>query len=214
MKKIFLKLVAKRTIYLLIVPILFASCSANQKITYKTENIPALSNTIPIRVNIREFSDVRANSSENLLLFEKGKQTRHNGKSVCINSEKHYNKETVTSQISRQIAEHFEQIKLFQRTTFGHNTRADYYLTGSLSYFYGVQGFSTSASVGSQFGLIGALATSGAKTPADIIIEIKDLALYDRNGNLVQEFGTFRREYSGDMRADAYCLVYLLEYEF
>jgi hypothetical protein len=96
-------------------------------------------------------------------------------------------------------------IKLFQRTTFAEDIQTDYYITGSLSYFYGLQEFSTAAAVGSQFGLIGALATSGVKTPADIIIEIKDIALYDKNGNLVQEFGTYRKEYSEELRADAYC---------
>jgi|GEM_PF-1462485 len=189
----------------LIIPILFMSCSVSQKIVYKTDNLPAVASTIPITVSIKELSDERQSNSENLLLFENGRQTRHNKKTVCINSERHYQKESVTLQISRQIAEHFDKVRLFQRTIFGNDTQTDYYLTGSLSYFYGVQVFSTTAAVGSQFGLIGALATSGEKTPADIIIEIKNIALHDKNGNLVQEFGTFRQEYSAEMYADGYC---------
>ena len=205
MKKMNLKLFGIKKVFFLCIPILFMSCSVNQKIVYKTDNIPALSNTIPITVSIKELSDDRKSNSENLLLFENGRQTRHDKKNVCINSESHYKKETVTLQISRQIAEHFDKIKLFQRTAFADNSQTDYYITGSLSYFYGVQGFSTAAAVGSQFGLIGALATSGVKTPAEIIIEIKDIALYDNNGNLVQEFGTYRKEYSEELHADAYC---------
>jgi len=205
MKKIYLKPFNVKKFFFLLVPMFFISCSMNQKIVYKTDNIPALSNSIPITVSIKEFSDERKNNSENLLFFDNGKQTKHDKKTVCINSERHYKKETVTLQISRQIAEHFDRIKLFQQTTFVDNSQTDYYLTGSLSYFYGVQGFSTAAAVGSQFGLIGALATSGAKTPAEIIIEIKDIALYDKNGNLVQDFGTYRKNYSEELHADAYC---------
>jgi len=181
------------------------TCCVNQKITYKTDYIPALSTTIPITVSIKELSDERKSNSKNSLLFENDRQTRHNKKSVCINSEIYYRKETVTFQISRQIAEHFDKMKLFQRTTFADDSQTDYYITGSLSYFYGMQDFSTAAAVGSQFGLIGALATSGITTPAEIIIEIKDITLYDKNGNLVQEFGTYRKRYSEELHADAYC---------
>jgi hypothetical protein len=205
MKKPYFKPLSIKKFFFLFIPVFFMCCSANQKIAYKTDNIPALSNSIPITVSIKEFSDERKNNSENLLLFENGRQTKHDKKTVCINSEKHYKKETVTLQISRQIAEHFDKIKLFRQTTFADNSQTDYYLTGSLSYFYGVQNFSTSAAVGSHFGLIGALATSGAKTPAEITIEVKDIALYDKNGNLVQDFGTYRKDYSEELHADAYC---------
>ena len=194
-----------KKIYLLIIPIIFVSCAANQKIAYKTDNIPVFFNSIPITVSIKELSDKRQNSSENLLLFDKSRQIRHNQELVCINAEKHYKKESVTFQISRQIAEHFDKIKLFYQTTFANDTQTDYYLTGSLSYLYGIQEFSTATAVGSQFGLIGALATMGTTTPANIIIEIEDIALYDKNGNLIQEFGTYRREYSEELYADAYC---------
>ena len=205
MKKIFLKSVKIKPVYLLIVPILFMSCSVSQKIAYRTDNIPAFSSSIPITVSIRELSDKRISNYDNLLLFEKGREIRYNRKRVCINSEKHYKKEPVTFQISRQMAEHFDKVKLFRRTTFFDNARTDYYITGSLSYFYGMQDFSTAVAVGSQFGIIGALATSGTKTPADIIIEIKDLALYNKNGRLVQKFGTYRREYFEELYVDAAC---------
>ena len=205
MKKIYLKPFNVKKFFFLLVPMFFISCSMNQKIVYKTDNIPALSNSIPITVSVKEFSDERKNNSINLLFFENGRKTKYDEKTVCINSEQHYKKETVTLQISRQIAEHFDKIKLFQQTTFADDNQTDYYLTGSLSYFYGIQDFSTTVAVGSQFGLIGALATSGIKTPAEIIIEVKDIALYDKNGNLVQDFGTYRKDYSEELRADAYC---------
>lgn len=205
MKKMYLKFGGKKSFFLFI-PLFVISCSINQKIVYRTDNLPLLSSTIPITVSIKELSDERNISSKNLLLFENSRQTWVDKKTVCINSEKHYTKEAVTLQISRQIAEHFDKIKLFQQTTFaGDSIKADYYITGSLSYFYGLQDFSTAAAIGAQFGLIGALATSGATTPAEIIIEIKNIALYDNNGNLIQDFGTYRKEYSEELSADAYC---------
>ena len=205
MKKIFLKPMEVKSVYLLIVPILFMSCSVNQKIAYRTDNLLIFSNSIPITVSIKELSDKRRSYSDNLLLFNNGKEIRYERKRVCINSEKHYNKETVTWQISRQMAEHFDKVKLFRRTTFANENQTNYYITGSLSYFYGMQDFSTAVAVGSQFGLIGALATSGTKTPADIVIEIKDLALYDKKGRLVQNFGTYRQEYFEELYVDAAC---------
>lgn len=190
---------------LLILPIFLFGCNTNLKIAYNIDNLPSSHNSIPITVNIKELIDDRQSYPGNMLLFKNSKETRFNRGHFCINSEKHYKEESVALQISRQIAEHFDKIKLFQRTTFGSETDTDYYLSGTLSYFYGLQEFSFASNVGMAFGLIGALATSGAKTPGNIVIEIKDINLYDKKGNLIQEFGVYRKDYSEDMIADANC---------
>ena len=72
--------------------------------------------------------------------------------------------------------------------------------------FYGIQKFSTSAAVGVHFGLIGALATAGAKTPGTIIIELSDIKVFDKQNNLIASVGDFRKEYEGEFPADANCL--------
>jgi len=194
-----------KKIYLLIIPIILISCNTSRKIAYQTDGISAVSNTIPISVCIKELEDIRQLDSANLLLFEKERQIRHEKKSICINSEKHYKKETVALQITQQITNHFNQIKLFDEVIFNDESQADYYITGKLSHFYGMQNFSMKALVGSQFGLVGALMTSGVKTPAEIVIEIKDIALYDKGGNLVKEIGDYRKEYSEELHADGHC---------
>src|SRR3546814_21097943 len=61
--------------------------------------------------------------------------------------------------ITRLIAEHFNRVRLFDLTFYNQNLPGGYYLTGNLNRFYAEQKFSTGALVGSQFGLIGALAT-------------------------------------------------------
>ena len=69
--------------------------------------------------------------------------------------------EKVSTQISRQLANHFNKVGLFQESTFNSAASTNYYLTGNLTKFYGAQKHSTAAAVGSQFGLIGAAATTG-----------------------------------------------------
>jgi len=194
-----------KKLYILIIPIIFASCTANQKIAYKTNDIQAAPRSIPISVCIKELSDIRQDGSENSLLFEENRVYKGALQKLCINSEKHYKNETVTLQVSRQIAEHFQKANLFNKTTFEDDSQIDYYITGKLSYFYGVQDFSNAAATGRAFGLIGALATMNTKSNAEIIIEIKDIALYDKDGVLVKEIGDFRKDYSGELRVDADC---------
>jgi hypothetical protein len=78
-------------------------------------------------------------------------------------------------------------------------------LTGKINSLYGEQGFSTAAAVGAQFGLLGALATAGAKTKGKILIDISDIKLFKKDGTLVKDLGSFYKEYNEDFSADAYC---------
>ena len=88
---------------------------------------------------------------------------------------------------------------------YNQSQQSNYYLTGTLNSFYCEQEFSTGAAIGASFGLIGALATAGIKTPGKIIIDISDLKLYKKDGNLVKDFGNFYKEYKDDFKADANC---------
>ena len=88
---------------------------------------------------------------------------------------------------------------------YNESQYSDYYLTGTLNSFYAEQEFSAGAAVGASFGLLGAIATAGIKTPGKIIIDISDLKLYKKDGTLVKDFGNFYKEYEGDFKADASC---------
>jgi len=192
--------------FLLLLPLLLISCTVSQKVIYKTDDISAsqISKTIPIKVEIRVLNDNRANIKENGILFTNSRQTKLEGKLYFINSEKNYLKDSVASQITRIMVEHFNKAKLFEITSFGSSNYYDYYITGTLNSFYGEQQYSSTAAVGSQFGLIGALATANAKSPGKILIDISDLKLFKKDGTLVKDFGSFYKEYKDDFNVDAY----------
>jgi len=191
----------------LFIPFILFGCTVTQRISYKVDKLPATtqSNTIPILVDVRILNDNRAQEEENAVLFTEAHSTKINGKTMCINSEKHYKKDSVSAQMTRIMVDHFNRAKLFKLSFCNDSSVSGYYLTGSINYFYGEQGYSTAAAVGAQFGLIGALATKGAKTPGKIIIDISDIKLFKKDGTLVKDLGDFYKEYKEDLSADAYC---------
>jgi hypothetical protein len=183
------------------------SCTISQKIVYKTNDLAVTEpvKTIAAKVEVRILEDNRANIEENSVLFNNPRQIKSDKKTICINSEKHYAKDTVVTQITRLMVEHFNQARLFEKAYYNKNNESGYYLTGTLNSFYGEQKFSTGAAVGAQFGLIGALATSGIKTPGKITIDISDIKLFKKDGTLVKDFGSFYKEYDDEFKADAAC---------
>lgn len=192
---------------LLLLPFLLLGCTVSQKITYPTNNLttsPTIQ-TIPAMVEVRIFKDNRTNVVENDILFNNSRQVKLNGTQTCINSEKHYKKDTVVTQITKVLVEHFNKVRLFDMAFYNHSEHSNYYLTGKLNSFYSEQKFSMGAAMGAQFGLIGAIATAGIKTPGTIIIDISDLKLYEMNGTLIKDFGSFYKEYNDDFKADANC---------
>jgi hypothetical protein len=193
--------------FLFLAPLFLMACVPTQKIVYNTNDLAAPNTVkmIPIMVDVRDFDDNRANMEENVVLFNNPRQVRLNGKQTCINSEKHYQKDPVVGQLSNLLVEHFNKARLFNMSFYGQSPFTNYYLTGTLNSFYAEQEFSTGAAMGASFGLIGALATAGIKTPGKIVIDISDLKLYKKDGTLIKDFGNFYKEYKDEFRADASC---------
>lgn len=193
--------------FLLLFPLFLVGCTISQKIGYKTDDLsaPTTVNPVPAIVEVRIFEDNRANIEENAVLFNNPRQIKFNGKQTCINSENHYKKDTVVNQLSRILVDHFNKARLFSMSVYKQSEHSNYYLTGTLNSFYAEQEFSSGAAVGASFGLVGALATAGAKTPGKIIIDISDLKLYQKDGTLVKDFGSFYKEYKDEFKADAHC---------
>ncbi|MDP4202924.1 MAG: hypothetical protein Q8861_09525 [Bacteroidota bacterium] len=191
---------------LFILSFILVSC-VSQKVVYKTDDIKVSSSeqTYPITVGVQLFSDLRQQSDGDKALFDNKREIKLNGKRTCINAEKHYKKDSVVMQFTRMFVEHLNRSNIFHTAYVCEANTKDYYITGNLKGFAGVQAFSTKAYVGAQFGLIGALATAGAKTPANIKIEITNLKLHKPNGEIIKDFGDFSKTYSEDMYADAYC---------
>jgi hypothetical protein len=192
---------------LLLISIILASCAVNQKIIYEFDDIKVPPNNVPlpITVEFRTLKDNRPTLAENKVLFTSPHRTRIDGKMACINSERHYNKDSVVAQLSKILVYHFNKAALFNRTFYQHSKFSTHYLTGTLNSFYGDQEYSNAAAVGASFGIIGAIATANIKTPGKIIIEISDLKLFKNDGTLVKDFGSFYKEYNEDMHVDANC---------
>jgi hypothetical protein len=181
---------------------------------------------IPISVNFHILSDNRAKVEDNKILFTGRRVVEIDGKSFCFNSEKHYRKDSVVTQISRLFVKHANKVKLFTQTSLNENVGNGYYLTGTLNSFYGEQRFSGASTAGNTVGIItGALVgglvggliiggivgglTSNAKSTGKIVIEISDLKLFRNDGTLVKDFGSFFQEYKGDFREDgSYWCIY------
>ena len=187
--------------------LMMVSCKPYQKIVYNTDKLKALeTNRVNnISLSVQTFEDIRSQSDDNALhLTAQQWKAKINGKQSCINSEVLYKTsapEQITAIFAQHLAKKMPQIRVFTN----QKEHADYYLEAKVKHFYGIQKFSTSAAVGAQFGLIGALATASAKTLGTIIIELTDIKVFDKQNNLIISVGDFRKEYEGEFPADAYC---------
>jgi len=203
---------------------LFASCSSNRYVIYSVVNVvPAeAEKTIPINVNVKTLTDNRKYIKNNEVLFSTNfRKTIINKNLFCINAEKGYriNKETVATQVTQMMVKHFNKAKLFANTNFNNELSCDYYLTGTLNILYGEQELSADVEAGVIAGVVGgilfgvvggaiggALASStNTKSPGKIIIEISDINLFRKDGLLIQNFGSFYKEYEGIFPADLKC---------
>ena len=187
--------------------LMMVACKPTQKIAYNTDKIQQLKidRNIKVSLSVQSFEDIRSQSENNAVHFAaKQWKAKINGEQSCINSEVLY-KTPVSEQMTAIFAQHLAK-KMPQILVFtNQKENADYYLEAKVRQFYGIQKFSTAAAVGAQFGLIGALATAGAKTQGTIIIELTDIKLFDKQNNLITSVGDFRKEYEGEFPADANC---------
>jgi hypothetical protein len=198
---------SKKIFIILIFSLLILGCSMNQKIQYKTDDIVSAEQSplYNIVLDIQELEDLRKSIDENNVLFSEGRKTKINGRGVCINSEEHYAEGTATAQISKIIAEHFTRRGIFKSVTFNSKEKADYYLTGNLKRFYAEQKSSLKAEIGSQFGIIGALAIAGLKTSGIIKIEVSNLVLHNKTGDAIKQLDDISMNFEDEFSIDPYC---------
>lgn len=187
--------------------VVLMNCTPNKKIGYSIKDIERIKDErlSQIVFDIEELVDKRKEDLESEILYDNPRKCTIDIDDVCINAEKHYKKSPVARQVTSMLFEHLNKRTSFKKVVVNKKDTADFYITGTLSKFFGKQDFSTSAAVGAQFGLIGALATAGAKTDGKIIFEITNLKIYNKNDVLVKDIGSFKRVYEGEFHADAYC---------
>lgn len=197
---------------LAVISILIAGCTATREITYSLKSIDPVSSTDStyavtrsLRLCVEPFEDDRQTVAENGILFVRERETKLYDKDYCINAEEHYKQNTVPIQVATIMAGHFAKRGTFKSVSSGSKEQSEYSLTGRLRRLYGEQEFSSSARVGSLFGLIGALATAGATTNAKVIIEFTDLVVHRKSDGAEKRLEDVYESFSGELHADAYC---------
>lgn len=187
--------------------IVLTGCATNQKLSYKMDDIqPQQDSKLKNYVlDIQKFSDARESIEENRILFSQPRQIKLDETSSCINSEEHYEKGTVTTQLATTISEHLSKKGIFKSVTADKKETADFYVTGTIRRIFSRQEFSTTSAVGAQFGLIGALLTMNATTPGTIEIEFSDIEILDKHRRSVGKIDNLKESFREEFPADAYC---------
>ena len=181
------------------------ACKPTQKITYNIDKYQPVSESVNVSLSVQTFQDVRQEFPDNLLFLQtKGVVATVDQNKSCINAESLY-KIPVGQQMAEIFGKYLGKRAYFTNVLVNNKEQADYYLTAKVKQFTGHQKYSNKAAVGSQFGLIGALATMSLKTEGKIIIELSDICLYDKNDNLVATIGDFKKEFEGDFPVNATC---------
>ena len=195
--------------FFLFVFVAMSACKPAQKIGYNVETIiPQKENPKDVVISIQSFNDGRTESEMHLAQLQaKNVVQRLNNKQTCINAEKLY-KIPVGLQMADIFSQHLIKKQYFRTVLLNQKESADYYVEATIKHFYGTQDFSTKASIGAGFGLIGAIATAGLKTEGVIIVELTDIRVFDKNDNLLIELDSFKKQYEGEfpVTADCYCI--------
>jgi curli biogenesis system outer membrane secretion channel CsgG len=133
----------KTKFYLIALVMVAFACTPNMKITYKVNSNQEKHDQklASIILDIEEFKDTRKSVPENDVLYKKGNLYKKGGQITCINAEEYYWKETVMSQVTQLLVDHLKSTKSFKKIVRDKKDSADYYVTGSLSRFYGQQAF-------------------------------------------------------------------------
>jgi hypothetical protein len=205
-------MISRISIFIVLSLVVLVGCTPTRDITYSVKGIEKVSledsvhaRTHTLGLRIALFEDVRQAAPENGILFLRERETEVNGMDYCINSEKHYKKGTVPAQVAKIMATHIDKRGTFKKVTSDSTALQDYVLTGKITRLYSAQEVSTSAKVGSFFGLIGALATSGATTNGEVVIEFSDLAVRRASDGVQKRIPDVAESFSGELHADAEC---------
>ena len=185
--------------------VFFLACKPAQKIVYNINDYQPSTETANVSVSIQIFEDIRSEFPDNQVhLQAKDIIAIINNTQSCINAERLY-KVPVGQQLADMLSQYLHRKAYFANVLVNQKEQADYYITAQIKHFTGFQDYSTKAVIGTQFGLIGALATMKLKTEGKITIELSDICVYDKNNALIAQIGDFKKEYDGDFPVDAYC---------
>jgi hypothetical protein len=121
------------------------------------------------------------------------KEEKINGEHWRLNYRSKYKSPDLSPEVSAAIVKHFAYSGLFDKVVTAPETNADYFLSGRLTEFSAMgqvnEGAETAQSVSSGFGAIGAVigiaATAGSKSQMQSTVNLEDLKLVDRTGQVI-----------------------------
>ncbi len=185
----------------------FNACTINRSITYSTSDIQAFEDRplSHLSVTIMEFTDARREVAGNDLQFKDSRQTFMQSKIHCVNSERHYKTSPISKQITQMLIAHLNKKKTFKQVQLNNIDSCDYVITATVARFNGLQPVTTLSRVGPQFGLIGGVAASFAKSVTKTSFAITDIKVLDKNMVLVKDLGSFAMEFEDELFVDAEC---------
>lgn len=156
-------------------------------------------------LSVRPLLDQRAADADNRALLSASDELEVRGETQCVNGERNYRGNQAPGQVTRFLSRRIRERGAFKDVTV--SGAGSYVLSGTLATFYGRQEISGAARTGVMFGLIGALATSGAKTDGAVRVALRDLVLEDRITNRRIPLADIEVTRQGELAASASCMT-------
>jgi hypothetical protein len=131
----------------------------------------------------------------------------------CYNFEFRYKKIIPAEKMSLMLAKHLDSSRLFKKVTYNNKESADLFLAGDIISFAGRTNVNetarTTKAVGSQFGLIGAVVSTGAvatmKSFFDLEIKYSNIVVSDKKGNILYNIPEFTTNEQKEIGAVTNC---------
>lgn len=183
--------------------LLMAGC-ATQKIAYKLDDVPARKSPVTGKtLAIRELRDEREPLKDATPLSEQ-RLVKMDGEKWYINLDHNYKGKKPAPHITEMIASHMNHANLFKSVAiFSPEAKPDLILDGAIKRFEGFKQFSSGANAGTQFGLLGALVTSGIDSKF-MGTTVLDLQLKQADGDEIIWEGEVLGKVKGEDYADGY----------
>jgi hypothetical protein len=200
----------KRLSSLLSLMILFVSgCAVNKKIAYPVADIAPISSDrfSSSVVMVKPLVDERHPVAKAGETTRPAMVKRDDSNWWFYNSDDHYRSEPVAAQVTRMLIEHLNASHLFQNARpYDDNARseAQWMLEGRITTFDAYKQRSMATQVGAQFGLIGALFTSGVQSEFEATTVLSNMKLTNTATNEVIWEGAARSTIRGMDSADPY----------
>lgn len=197
-----------KIIFLFSIMLITLTGCATQRIAYKINDIPKVTNSIfkDSSLVVWEFRDEREGNSIEKSWYQEKRLVTKDRMKWYFNHNDYYKNKDISSGITKMIVKHLACSRLFQSVILADNatSRADYILEGAIRKFEGFKEQSAVALIGSQFGLIGALTTAGVKSEYRAHTMLIDVRLIETNSNEIVWEGDIEAKIRGKDYADAY----------